>query len=283
MGLIRGESFGRDEVHVSHLQFADDTMIFLKPKIDYVLNLKRILRCFELSSGLKINFHKSCLMSVGKNKRRVELWAGLMNCRAVDLPILYLGLHLGARSRARSFWDPVVTKIENRLAPWKRKCISKSGRLILIKSILNSIPMVFLSVFKMPIGVAKRIVKLQRGFLWGDEVVKRKVHAVHWDSVCCSKKKGGLGIGKMVDKNNGMIAKWIWRFGNEGDSIWKSVICSKYGINKDRLVWDWSCPRVPSQFVRAVVAILKPGSRLEQVCNVGFKEVLGSGKGLRLW
>ena len=31
------------------------------------LSLKRILWCFELSSGLKINFHKSCVVIVGKS------------------------------------------------------------------------------------------------------------------------------------------------------------------------------------------------------------------------
>ena len=69
LGLISGVSFRRDEVQLSHLQFADDTVVFLKPKIEYLLNLKRLIRCFELSSGLKINFHKSCLASVVKNKR----------------------------------------------------------------------------------------------------------------------------------------------------------------------------------------------------------------------
>ena len=40
LDLIKGESFGKNEVHVSHLQFANDTVVFLKPSIDYILNLK---------------------------------------------------------------------------------------------------------------------------------------------------------------------------------------------------------------------------------------------------
>ncbi|KAK4849560.1 hypothetical protein QYF36_026099 [Acer negundo] len=33
----------------------------------------------------------------------------------------------------------------------------------------------------MSVGVAKRIEKLQRSFLWGDGCIKRKIHAVSWE------------------------------------------------------------------------------------------------------
>ncbi|KAK3199336.1 hypothetical protein Dsin_022751 [Dipteronia sinensis] len=52
MNLVRGAAFGQSEVHVSHLQFADDTMLFMHPNIDLLMNARRILRCFELASSL---------------------------------------------------------------------------------------------------------------------------------------------------------------------------------------------------------------------------------------
>ena len=66
LNLLRGFSVGDNEVHVTHLQYADDTILFLKPKVEFLANAKRILRCFEMASGLKINFHKSCVVKVGK-------------------------------------------------------------------------------------------------------------------------------------------------------------------------------------------------------------------------
>ncbi|KAK2660315.1 hypothetical protein Ddye_006848 [Dipteronia dyeriana] len=65
-GLIRGIGFGNNDTHITHLQFADDTMLFIEPSLDYLLNAKRILRCFELASGLKFFFHKSYLVKVDK-------------------------------------------------------------------------------------------------------------------------------------------------------------------------------------------------------------------------
>lgn len=37
------------------LQFADDTLIFLPANLEMVRSLRRVLRCFQLISGLKIN------------------------------------------------------------------------------------------------------------------------------------------------------------------------------------------------------------------------------------
>ena len=46
------------------------------------------------------------------------------------------------------------------LAPWKRAFISKGGRLVLIKDILSSLPSYFMSVFHIPVVVAKKLEKL---------------------------------------------------------------------------------------------------------------------------
>ncbi|KAK2635808.1 hypothetical protein Ddye_030600 [Dipteronia dyeriana] len=46
-GLVEGERFGGNDVHISHLQFADDTILFIKPMVDFVFNVKRILQFFQ--------------------------------------------------------------------------------------------------------------------------------------------------------------------------------------------------------------------------------------------
>ena len=58
-GDINGLSVGNNGPVLTHLQFVDDTMVFCAADKEELLNIKRILRCFELVSGLKINFFKS--------------------------------------------------------------------------------------------------------------------------------------------------------------------------------------------------------------------------------
>ena len=62
---------------------------------------------------------------------------------------------------------------------WKRQYISKGGRITLIKSTLASMPIYQMSLFRMPMIVARRLEKVQRDFLWGGGNSERKAHLVN--------------------------------------------------------------------------------------------------------
>lgn len=64
MGVISGFEFIQNGEAISHLQFANDTVLFRSTKSEEILALKRILQCFQLVSGLKINISKSILVGV---------------------------------------------------------------------------------------------------------------------------------------------------------------------------------------------------------------------------
>ncbi|KAK2662482.1 hypothetical protein Ddye_001056 [Dipteronia dyeriana] len=68
--------FGEDTVHISHLQFMDDTILFLQPKVEYLRNARRIMRCYKLASGLRINFQKTSVVMVGKCRDPERNWTG---------------------------------------------------------------------------------------------------------------------------------------------------------------------------------------------------------------
>ena len=53
---------------ISHIQYADDTVIMIDGSIQSVVNLKLILYCFEWLSGLKINYHKSDVYGFGMDQ-----------------------------------------------------------------------------------------------------------------------------------------------------------------------------------------------------------------------
>ena len=52
---------------VNMLQFADDTLFLCKASANSVFVIKAILICFELASGLKVNFQKSSVGGIGCN------------------------------------------------------------------------------------------------------------------------------------------------------------------------------------------------------------------------
>ncbi|KAK2654492.1 hypothetical protein Ddye_014348 [Dipteronia dyeriana] len=65
----------------------DDTILFLKPRRDFLRNARRVLRCFELASGLKIKFYKSCVVREAKGRVRETVnWAADFKCKNATLP-----------------------------------------------------------------------------------------------------------------------------------------------------------------------------------------------------
>jgi hypothetical protein len=67
-GLISGFSVGSNEqnwVVVSHLLFADDTLVFCGANDSQIRHIGALLVCFETVLGLKVNLSKSTLVPVG--------------------------------------------------------------------------------------------------------------------------------------------------------------------------------------------------------------------------
>jgi hypothetical protein len=180
-GQLSGFSVGsrsQEAMMVSHLLFADDTFIFCDPSADQFRDLRWLLLCFEAVSGLKINLSKYEIVLVGEGGDVEEL-ASILGCGVASLPIKYLGLLLGAKYKDSHIWNSIIEKMENRLAGWKRLYLSKGGRLTLINSTLLSLPTYFLSLFPILVGVANRLEKLQRDFLWGGIGNEFKFHLVN--------------------------------------------------------------------------------------------------------
>lgn len=94
MGYIEGFSMGAGRVMISHLQFADDTMIFCDAESRQVAYPCCVLTCFEAVSGLKINLVKSERFQV-KEDCDIESLAWILDCKIGNLSATYLGLPLG--------------------------------------------------------------------------------------------------------------------------------------------------------------------------------------------
>jgi hypothetical protein len=120
---------------------------------------------------------KSELVLVG-SITDVEELVGVLVCKVAELPMTHLGLPLGSSFKGKSIWNGIIEKMEQRLAGWKRMYLSKEGRVTLIKSTLSNLPPYYLFLFPIPMGVAQRIEKIQRDFLWGDLGEEFKYHLV---------------------------------------------------------------------------------------------------------
>ena len=129
-------------------------------------------------SSLKINLGKSKMVVVGV-VHNIELLVAVLGYKQGSLPMKYLGLPLEAKFKDMTIWNPILEKMERKLASWKKLNISKGGRVTLIKSALSNLPTYFLSLFPIPASVANQITRLQRNFLWSSLGDKPKFHLVN--------------------------------------------------------------------------------------------------------
>ncbi|GMP83957.1 hypothetical protein CsSME_00037684 [Camellia sinensis var. sinensis] len=174
LGLVKGITIGFNGINISHLQFADDTIIFCETEWPEVLIVKRILKCFEIISGLRINFHKSVICGIGIPDDIVQTFASRLNCTYQKLPLKYLGMPLGANPSRRVTSKPVVEKFKKKLTSWKMRLLSFASRVTLIRSVLSSLPVYYMYLLRLPSSVRKEIDKIQAAFLWRDFEVKKK-------------------------------------------------------------------------------------------------------------
>ncbi|PNY17864.1 cysteine-rich receptor-like protein kinase, partial [Trifolium pratense] len=94
--MFTGYSVGaQNPVSVSHLQFADDTLLIGIKSWANVRTLRAVLVLFESMSGLKVNFSKSMLVGVNIHASWLHEAAFALCCKVGRMSFLYLSLPIG--------------------------------------------------------------------------------------------------------------------------------------------------------------------------------------------
>ncbi|CAJ2662883.1 unnamed protein product [Trifolium pratense] len=234
--MFTGYSVGElAPVSVSHLQFADDTLLMGTKSWANVRALRAVLVLFESMSGLRVNFHKSMLVGVNIPESWLVEAASALCCKVGKIHFLYLGLPIGGDPRRLCFWEPVLDRLKNRLSGWSSRFLSIGGRLVLIKSVLTSLPVYALSFFKAPSGIISSIESILIKFFWGGSENLRKVSWINWNTICLRKEYGGLGVRQLREFNLALLGKWCWRMLVDREGLWFRVLAGRYGVVRGRL------------------------------------------------
>ena len=105
----------RGGLHISHLLFADDTILFCDASREQLLYIRMVLIFFEAITGLRVNVSKSEIVPVGEVGNLGAL-ACILCCKVGRLPMSYLEMPLGAHFKDASIWNPILKRVEKKLA-----------------------------------------------------------------------------------------------------------------------------------------------------------------------
>lgn len=155
-------------------------------------------------------------------------------CKILDfeqdhLPSTYLGVLFFMGSNKTSYWKNIIGRIKARTLSWKVRWLSLSGHILLIKSILATIPNYYFSMLLAPSSVIKQIEVIIRGFLWMENMSGvKKIPLISLKEMTYDKTEGGINLPNFVLRNKAFGGKLVWFMYEKAEAKWCRIMQRKY-------------------------------------------------------
>jgi len=101
----------------------------------------------------------------------------------------------------------ILARVNAKLKGWKERLLSKGGKEILLKPIVQVIPQYAMPIFKLPLSLCKGLEQRISSFWWKNDKSKIGVHWQKWDELKISKLNGGLVFRDLIAFNEAMLGK----------------------------------------------------------------------------
>lgn len=145
----------------------------------------------------------------------------------LQLGLTYLGYFLKPNAYLVGDWLWLVKKVENRIKCWQNRKLSMGGRLILLNSVLSSLPFYWFSMAIVPLTIFHMIRKMLFNFLWRGLSNYQGCHLVLWDIISRPILYGGWGVRNLYVVHKALHMKSLWRALFDG-GLWGKLIRDKY-------------------------------------------------------
>lgn len=181
-GRIRGIQLAPTAPRVSHLLFADDSLLVMEATLQSVQAISEILQVYEESSGQVINREKSSVMfssnakQSAKNLLLQELQLGAESMRGK-----YLGLPTYIWKSVKRCFAYIKDSIMSRLHGGMERCLSMAGKEVYVKAVAHAIPTYAMGCFDLTRSLCDEISQFICRYWWNQQAEERKMHWVGWE------------------------------------------------------------------------------------------------------
>ncbi|WCJ24888.1 RNA-directed DNA polymerase (reverse transcriptase) [Euphorbia peplus] len=167
-GRIRGCSVNSNASSISHLFFADDSNFFFGANREEATAVNECLSAYKRASGQKINFTKSSI-SFRKHclVESCTVTSDILGVTTVSIPDKYLGLPSIVGRNGSQVFGFIEDMIRSRLRSCKARFLSRAGKEIMIKSVIQALPTYAMSLFLVPETLCTDLEKIMNSFWSG--------------------------------------------------------------------------------------------------------------------
>jgi hypothetical protein len=272
---IKGVKIAHGAPEITHLFFADDSLMFCRATKEEITQLSNIINLYQGASGQLVNVNKSeILFSKHVKQETRDSIHQILHMQRVDHFSKYLGLPTQIGKAKTQVFQFIQDKIWKKLKGWKEKNLSFAGRATLIKAVAQAIPTYIMSNFLLPKGLCDQMESQICNFWWGSNVDKKKIHWVNWKKTCKAKSKGGIGFKDLRAFNEALLAKQGWRLTTNPDSLVAKIFKAKYYPNSDFL---------SAKHTQNSSFSWQSIQKASWVLKKGCKWIIGDGKSIDIW
>lgn len=119
-------------------------------------------------------------------------------------PFKYLDINLYRGRNKSVLYNHILKNIDAKLNAWSSKLLSPGGRLVLIQSVLGTLPLYSLAAVTFPKQTMQAIESKMAEFFWGKHDHRKKYHWLRWEKLCLPTAEGGLGIRSLKVRLSGL-------------------------------------------------------------------------------
>ncbi|XP_049348952.1 uncharacterized protein LOC125813502 [Solanum verrucosum] len=224
---------------VNHLSFADDIILFTSGRQRTLKLIMQTLSSYEETSGQLVNTDKSHFMvhsnAFNSTRDRIKRITGF---KQKEGPITYLGCPLFVGRPRITYFSDLINKVLCRITGWQTKLLSYGGKAILVKHVLQSLPIHLLSAVNPPVTVLKQIQSIMADFFWGMKNERKKYHWASWKNLSFPYDEGGIGMRNLKDVCMAFQYKQWWIFKSK-HTLWGDFLKAKYCQRSNPISKKW--------------------------------------------